>query len=239
MILNLLIDKEINIMKNLCFIFLIAVITVTAQPINQNGGFEEATVGEVLGGDIPGWTLYAEGDAFATFEIIDHDAYEGILNLSVVIHSLGANAWDIQVVNEPVTVTPVTNYRFSVWARSDIAGPVLDFTVGDPSFTEWGRMQSTLTEDWREYTLNFTTPATASTGRVPIHFGEGANSSVLEFPIYLDDLRIEEVTVNVERDDQIPYEFSLNQNYPNPFNPATTISFNLPVRSDICIGQGR
>lgn len=32
-----------------------------------------------------------------------------------------------------------------------------------------------------------------------------------------------------------PGEFVLHQNYPNPFNPSTTISFALPVRSDVKI----
>ncbi|MGD1046555.1 MAG: T9SS type A sorting domain-containing protein [Bacteroidota bacterium] len=34
---------------------------------------------------------------------------------------------------------------------------------------------------------------------------------------------------------QIPKEFSLSQNYPNPFNPATTISFNLPIKSFVTL----
>ncbi len=27
----------------------------------------------------------------------------------------------------------------------------------------------------------------------------------------------------------------MDQNYPNPFNPATTISFSIPVRSDVSV----
>jgi hypothetical protein len=38
----------------------------------------------------------------------------------------------------------------------------------------------------------------------------------------------------VEKDGNVlPREFSLSQNYPNPFNPATTISFELPVKSSV------
>jgi len=37
----------------------------------------------------------------------------------------------------------------------------------------------------------------------------------------------------VEIDGPLPVEYVLNQNYPNPFNPSTSISFSLPVESDV------
>jgi hypothetical protein len=44
-----------------------------------------------------------------------------------------------------------------------------------------------------------------------------------------------EYSQTVQVDVQAPVNFSLSQNYPNPFNPSTTISFGLPVASQVQI----
>jgi len=41
------------------------------------------------------------------------------------------------------------------------------------------------------------------------------------------------VTSVEDKENILPTEFLLEQNYPNPFNPATTISFELPIRSNV------
>ena len=40
---------------------------------------------------------------------------------------------------------------------------------------------------------------------------------------------------SVEINGPVPNTFRLNQNHPNPFNPSTTISFSLPVESNVKI----
>lgn len=54
-------------------------------------------------------------------------------------------------------------------------------------------------------------------------YGTGLWSNVHAF-------KTETVTLVAENED-VPTEYKLAQNYPNPFNPATTISFQIPQRS--------
>jgi hypothetical protein len=228
-------------MKNLlCFLFSVSVLllldptTLFAQSINPDGGFEDATPGIIETGDVTGWTFLTDGGSVATFEITDYEVEEGNYSLRVDVGSLGSNPWDIQVVNEPFDVVPGTDYTYSAWALADVEGPIVNFTVGSPTYAEWGRAnQVVMTTSWQQVTFQFTAPADATTGRAPIHLGESANAQYMPFAVYLDDVRIAAVTTGVESVSAAPLKFELGQNYPNPFNPTTTIEFSLPARSDV------
>ncbi|MDH7603394.1 MAG: carbohydrate binding domain-containing protein [Melioribacter sp.] len=217
------------------FLLFVPISGFIAQPINPNGSFEEATYGPVVDTDAAGWSLLVGGNGKAYFEIVDNPVYDGIKALKVIIDALGSNAWDIQVVNEPFTVKPNTKYKYSIMAKADKLGPVVNFTVGEPvTYREWGRAhQVVMTTEWQQVTFEFTTPAGVTEGRAPIHLSESMNSIYLPIIYYFDDLKITEVTVDVENENQKPLTYNLYQNYPNPFNPITTIEFALPVSGKV------
>ncbi len=59
-----------------------------------------------------------------------------------------------------------------------------------------------------------------------------------QFVLIDADGRVWRAILSTDIDDpaaELPEDFTLNGNYPNPFNPSTSISFDLPVTSDVRI----
>jgi uncharacterized delta-60 repeat protein len=50
---------------------------------------------------------------------------------------------------------------------------------------------------------------------------------------YIAKFLTHSLTTDIEDDRTVSNSFVLNQNYPNPFNPSTTISYSLPVQSEV------
>jgi hypothetical protein len=219
----------------LCSFALIITLStpVFAQQINLNGDFEETSPGAKLDKDIAGWTLIVGGAARATFAIEDTAFHSGNRALLVKVTGVDVNPWDIQAVNEPFKVKPHTTYTYSIWVKADVYGPIVDFTVGDFSYNEWGKAsQVAMTTKWRQISFDFTTPVNApDSGRAPIHFAEPSNAAIGTVNYYIDNLKIVPKTTDV-KEEQIPNSLDLGQNYPNPFNPETTIEFSIPERSN-------
>jgi hypothetical protein len=54
--------------------------------------------------------------------------------------------------------------------------------------------------------------------------------------IYMaDNMRVTPFNVTAVLEGELPEMFTLRQNYPNPFNPSTTISYRLPMQSNVTL----
>jgi hypothetical protein len=78
-----------------------------------------------------------------------------------------------------------------------------------------------------------------------IKFGLGVGILMETFELLLQDTLVGArvgdrsygtlTSVQGARENVSPRDFDLRQNYPNPFNPSTTISYDLPVRSQVTL----
>ncbi len=181
------------------FIFLIF-MSVTAKgqtPVNTNGGFEQATLGEKHYDEIPGWELFSWLSGTGTFEVVDDPVKEGTRALCVEVTGLGTSSFSVQAINFPFPVEPNTEYTYSIWAKSNKEGSVVSFLVEDPSYNIWEIEESVpMTTEWKFITFTFTTPDTATSGRAPIRFSESANDALLPVTFYIDNLQIVKSTVS-------------------------------------------
>jgi len=54
--------------------------------------------------------------------------------------------------------------------------------------------------------------------------------------LHVDNLSFDNLITSVSLSSgKLPSKFDLAQNYPNPFNPATSISFDLPLKSFVLL----
>jgi endo-1,4-beta-xylanase len=171
------------------------------QPLNTNGSFEDTEVGPVtdLEDGIEGWVIELLGGAEADFEIVDDSSHvqHGERALKIVPTTLGPDPWSIQAVGDSIPVEPQVPHRLTLWAKAETPGTMINITVGNYAFNEYGAIRpANLTDEWQEFTLNFTVTDGQEWIRAPIHFNETGNANV---PIYIDNLQI----INLEHLDII------------------------------------
>jgi len=158
-------------------------------PINTNGGFEDSDVGVVGGGmgqiTVPNWGFSGTG-TLANIEVVDDMVQAGNRALKVEILELGQNPWNIELRQEGIAVEPATTYVYSIWVKG--TGGQGHFTVGNPSFNEFGRQEfASFTSDWQEITYEFTTGDMDTELRTPIHLSVAGNVGQV---YYIDELKI-------------------------------------------------
>lgn len=166
--------------------------TINAQiTVNTNGSFEASAVtvsGDTAG--VEGWTFELQGDASASFSVVDSVVKDGSRALAITVDTLGSDEWSIQAINEPFDVEAGQTLTMSLWAKATATGTTANFTVGNPDFDEFGRIGNAsvaLTDEWQEFTLSFVIPEGNTSGRAPLHFNFSGNVGQT---IYIDSLDI-------------------------------------------------
>lgn len=162
--------------------------------VNPNGGFEdsEVTDGEVIT-ETEGWN-FDLGDN-GTAQIVDEEVLEGERALKIELNQALDNAFEIQVINEPIPLEPGVTYTYSVWVKADSPGASAHFTVGNAAFEELFRNEAngTIGQNWQNVSGEFTVPPGNVEGRAPIHISFAEN---VDNAVYIDGLDITKAHAN-------------------------------------------
>lgn len=162
---------------------------VCLTPINTNGSFEVAELGEANG--VEGWGGLT--GSLTTGEITDEERYDGFQCAKITINELGANPWNIQPTSN-MELDPTATYHFSLWIKgSGITNIKIAMDEGGtPGWSEWGNPEVAVsTSEWTEISYEFSPASEANggdnVGRLAISMNyEGNIGGVL----YLDNFRV-------------------------------------------------
>jgi endo-1,4-beta-xylanase len=172
-------------------LLLFTVETLNAQVVT-NGGFESSSVGDITSTGTKGWVVQVADTATPKpmYQIVSDTVEQGSRALMVAIYNVttGGNQWDIQLVADSIHVVPGIAYNYSIWAKSSKSGATVNFTMGNYSYSEYGRIGSaTLGTSWQQYTMHFTVNDGQTWIRGPIHLDFAANKNDT---IWIDNLQI-------------------------------------------------
>ena len=168
----------------------IMVVDLDAEPVEinyvENGGFES--------GDLTNWTV---NNAGAGIEVSSEDKFSGDYSVKMISGSSSANAWDLQLESDQISLDVSKIYTFSFNVKSDIAGkgrvsfpggvdgnqyPWMDWTGSGAS-----EAFTTPAGVWTSVSVEFT-----NTSDVKLSFDMGYLPDVT---YYIDDIKIVEKAV--------------------------------------------
>jgi GH35 family endo-1,4-beta-xylanase len=121
-----------------------------AQNILPNASFETAD-----------WTPTVVAASAATFSRITTDTVWGTQSARALVTAYSGTATSVKYASTPGTTTASTNYVISFWAKASVDNSKIDVEADYNSGTDTKR-QINLTNKWRYYEYNVTTPAAAT-----------------------------------------------------------------------------
>jgi endo-1,4-beta-xylanase len=188
-----ILKRSVSSWISFAVIMLLGAGSANAQNLVTNGSFESSNTGVVSGTDVKGWDIEVATGITPppVFEIVSDTVEQGNRALKVTVHGLGTNQWDIQIVADSIPVTQGATYNYSIWAKCQKPGAVVNFTMGNYAFTEYKALRpANLTTQWQKYTMQFTVSDNQTYIRGPIHFYSAADTGNA---IYIDNLQIADV----------------------------------------------
>jgi N-acetylneuraminic acid mutarotase len=177
-------------------------------------------------------------DNLASFTTIGPIVMENyIFNTSDTIANPGDRMVLQITLNNEGSTAAATDVKASLISLDTLATVISN---GDNSFHDIEAGESKTSSRRNSYVIEISEECPANT---EIQFLVDITSN--DYPFWSDTLSILVVspTTNIETEENILKQFSLEQNYPNPFNPVTTIPFNLPKSSFVtlvicdCLGR--
>ncbi len=177
---------KIDWMKNVLFIALLAFYNVAqGQNLLTNGSFEN---------DLTSWWTGVSGGGEATFSIETGDAHTGGKALRAQITTPGAQAWDVQVINN--TAWPsVAGREYKLTFYGKVIGAPASLRLIQQIDAAYTSLDQAITQEWQQYTWTFT--AGANNLEFKIHF-PNAGTFLLDNFIITGDISTEPITATVD-----------------------------------------